>query len=300
MGLLAALIAIAMVGQAVADGRIDSRLTRITPSAPQLIHATSDWSYKYAENFRRKSGFVAGEDNSGRPRVVLFVGDSYLEQYWARVKHVVSEAPAAMPTVRFFTRGGCAPLRHRESRGPVCGRFLDDAIAVAMDPAVDTVVFGAFWESYFKTGRVGEAAVRPLLRVDSKTADQVFLEFAVMLGRLGDAGKRVFVLLSGPTDPAFDPRFLVSRVTGERIDTPVLVAPWRQEVGRIVDRVSAAAAAGGAVVLDPVPFVCDQGACPVVGPGGEPTHADRGHMRPWFVIERATFLDQTLRDPRGR
>jgi hypothetical protein len=40
--------------------------------------------------------------------------------------------------------------------------------------------------------------------------------------------------------------------------------------------------------------VCDAGACPVIGADGEPTHTDRGHMRPWFVIERATFLDQVL------
>ena len=108
----------------------------------------------------------------------------------------------------------------------------------------------------------------------------------------------MFVLLTGPTDPAFDPRFLVSRVTGKRIDAPVPVAPWRQQVGAILDRISATATSAGAVVLDPVPFVCDDGVCPVIGPEGEPTHADRGHMRPWYVIQRATFLDQTLGDPR--
>jgi len=58
---------------------------------------------------------------------------------------------------------------------------------------------------------------------------------------------------------------------------------------------SEAAGSAGAVILDPVPWVCDGDTCAVVGPGGEPTHADRGHMRPWFVIERATFLDQVLR-----
>src|SRR5688500_4554490 len=167
-----------------------------------------------------------------------------------------------------------------------------------MDPLVDTVVIGAFWESYFWTDRVGEAAVRPLIRLNSKTADDLFSEFGAMLRRLRDEGKQVFVLLTGPTDPAFDPRFLVSRITGKRIDTPVLVAPWRQQVGAILDRISAAAISAGAVVPDPVPFVCDNGVCPVIGPAGEPTHADRGHMRPWYVIQRATFLDQTLRTPR--
>lgn len=296
--LLVALVATALVGQAIADGRIDSRLTRITPSAPQLIRATADWSYPYPANFRRKSGFVAGEDNPGRSRAVLFIGDSYLEQYWARVNHLITESPSTMPTVRFLTRGSCAPFRYRESRGPICGRFLDDALAAAMDHRVDTVVIGAFWESYFETGRVGEAAVRPLIRINSKTADGVLSEFGAMIRSLRGSGKNVFVLLTGPTDPAFDPRFLVSRITGKRIDAPVLVAPWRQQVGAILDRISATATSAGAVVLDPVPFVCDDGVCPVIGPEGEPTHADRGHMRPWYVIERATFLDQVLGDPR--
>jgi peptidoglycan/LPS O-acetylase OafA/YrhL len=292
--LLVSLVAIAMLGRAVAQGHVESRLTRITPSAPQLIHATGDWSYPYAANFRLKSGFTAGEYNSGRPRAVLFIGDSYLEQYWVRVKHRIDNSPAAMPTVRFMTRGGCAPLRHRESRGPICGRFLDEALAAARDPLIDTVVIGAFWESYFDTGRVGEASVRPLIDVDSKTADVVFTAFGETLRQLRAEGKRVFVLLTAPTDPAFDPRFLVSRVTGLRINEPVAVAPWRAEVGAILDRIAGMATAAGAIVLDPVPFVCDEGLCAVVGPGDEPTHVDRGHMRPWFVIERATFLDQTL------
>ncbi|HUR21213.1 MAG TPA: acyltransferase family protein [Vicinamibacterales bacterium] len=300
IALLVALVATAIVGQVVADGRIESRLTRITPSAPQLIHATGDWSYPYPANFRKKSGFVGGEYNPERARAVLFIGDSYLEQYWARVKHLIDEAPSEMPTVRFFTRGACVPLRHRESRGPICGRFLDDALAAATDPLVDTVVIGAFWESYFRTGRVGDAAVRPLIRINSKTADDVLAEFGAMVRSLRNSGKQVFVLLNGPTDPAFDPRFLVSRVNGKRIDAPVMVAPWRQQVGPILDRVSAVATAAGAVVIDPVPFICDDGVCQVIGPEGEPTHADRGHMRPWYVVQRATFLDQVLRASRVR
>ena len=292
--LLVALAAIAILGRSIAQGQVDSRLTRITPSAPQLIHATSDWSYPYPANFRRKSGFTAGEGNPGRPRAVLFIGDSYLEQYWARVNRLITDSPLTMPTVRFFTRGGCAPLRHLESRGPVCGQFLDDALAAARDPLVETVVIGAFWESYFDTGRVGEAAVRPLIDVESQTADGLFTEFGSMLRQLKEAGKQVFVLLTAPSDPAFDPRFMVSRLTGLRIDAPVAVAPWRVQVGAILDRIATTATDAGAVVIDPVPFVCDDGWCAVVGPGDEPTHVDRGHMRPWYVIERATFLDQTL------
>lgn len=293
--LLAATVAVAMVGQSVADGRISSRLTALTPSSPALIQATKDWSNPHTANFKKKSEFVVGEDNPGRSRVVLFIGDSYLEQYWARVNHVVLGAPGDMPTVRFMTRGGCAPLRHRESRGPVCGLFLDAAIAAAADPSVDTVVIGGFWESYFNTGRLGEASVRPLIDLESKTEHAVLVAFGEMVAGLRASGKRVFVLLTSPTDPHFDPRFLVSRLTGARINDPVPVAPWRLQVGPLLDRFSAEATAAGAVVLDPVPFVCDDGFCPVVSKDGTPTHTDRGHMRPWFVIERATFLDQTLK-----
>lgn len=297
LGLLAALVALAWVGQAAADGKIDSRLTRITPSAPALIRATSDWTYPFPANFRKTSEFVVGEENPGRTRAVLFIGDSYLEQYWARVHHITSAAPEDMPTVRFFTRGGCAPLRHRESRGDLCLRFLDAALAAAADPAVQTVVFGGFWESYFRTGRTGEAAVRPLIRPGSKTEQDVMTAFGEMVRGLRAAGKQVFVVLTSPTDPAFSPRFLVSRLTGERANAPVPVAPWREQVGPVLAQLSAAATAAGAVVLDPVPWVCDGTVCPVVSPDGEATHADRGHMRPWFVIERATFLDQVLAAP---
>ena len=144
---------------------------------------------------------MAGEDNPGRSRAVLFIGDSYLEQYWARVKHVISGGAFNDAHGPFLHARSCVPFRHRESRGPICGRFLDDALAAAKDPLVDTVVIGAFWESYFKTGRVGEAAVRPLIRINSKTADDVLSEFGAMLRSLRSSGKRVFVLLSRPHGP---------------------------------------------------------------------------------------------------
>ncbi len=295
MALAAALVVVAAVGDAVAAGRVRSRLTTLTASAPTLIKATSDWSYTFTSNFRKRAGFVAGEVNGGRDRAVIFIGDSYLEQYWPRVHHVVTASPLATPTVRFFTRGGCAPLRHRESRGRLCGDFLDAALSAAARPDVQTVVFGGFWDSYFETGRLGDAAVRPLIHPGSDTEREVIAAFADMVQSLRSAGKQVFVLLTSPTDPAFDPRFLVSRLTGKRLDVPVPVEDWRAQVGPTLARLSEAAAAAGAVILDPVPAVCDDALCPVVGPGGEPTHADRGHMRPWFVIERATFLDQVLR-----
>lgn len=292
--MLAALCAIAWVGDRVASGGVQSRLTRLVPSAPVLIRANRDWAYPFPANFRRTEAFVAGEENPGRDRAVLFIGDSYLEQYWPRVHHVVSAAPETMPTVQFFTRGSCAPFRYEESRGAVCGDFLDAALAAAAGARVDTVVFGGFWEAYFDTGRPGEAGVRPLIELDSGTERQVLDRFGAMIRDLRGAGKRVFVIRSGPTDYAFDPRFLFSRLTGERRNAPVPVAPWQRQIGPLLDRLSAVATAAGAVVLDPVPSVCDAGACPVIGADGEPTHTDRGHMRPWFIIERATFLDQVL------
>ena len=295
--MLVALCAIAWVGDRVASGQVpiaQSRLTRLVPSAPVLIRANRDWAYPFPANFRKTEAFVAGEENPGRERAVLFIGDSYLEQYWPRVHHVVSAAPDAMPTVQFFTRGSCAPFRHEESRGAVCGDFLDAALAAAAAARVDTVVFGGFWEAYFDTGRAGEAGVRPLIELDSDTERQVLDRFGAMIRDLRGAHKRVFVIRSGPTDYAFDPRFMFSRLTGERRNAPVPVAPWQRQIGPLLDRLSAVATAAGAVVLDPVPSVCDAGACPVIGADGEPTHTDRGHMRPWFVIERATFLDQVL------
>lgn len=297
VAMLVSLCAVAYAGDVVAQGDVpiaQSRLTRIVPSAPVLIHASRDWVYEFPANFRKTDDFLMGEENAGRDRAVLFIGDSYLEQYWQRVHHVVSGAPAEMPTVRFFTRGSCAPLRHRESRGAVCEDFLNAALAAAADPRVETVVIGGFWEAYFNTGRVGEAGVRPLIEFESETERQVFGDFGAMVRSLRDAGKRVFVIRTSPTDYRFDPRYMVSRLTGERRSVPVPVAPWLGQIGPLLDRLSSVAAAAGAVVLDPVPWVCDGDVCPVVGPDGEPTHTDRGHMRPWFIIERATFLDQVL------
>ncbi len=292
--LLAGICAVAYVGNLAATNRIQSRLTRIVPSAPVLIHASTDWIYPFADNFRRTSEFVHREYNPGQGEAVLFIGDSYLEQYWPRVRAVVDAAPTTTPAVRFFTRGGCAPLRHEETRGPLCLTFLDEALVAAADPRVQTVVFGGFWEGYFRTGRVGEEGVWPLIDFRSDAERQVLDAFGQMIRDVRARGKRVFVLLSSPTDLAFDPRRLVSRITGEPRIQPVPLTQWRNQVGAFRQRFAAMVSTAGATVLDPLPFVCDGDECPVISATGEPTHTDRGHMRPWFVIERATFLDQVL------
>jgi hypothetical protein len=51
----------------------------------------------------------------------------------------------------------------------------------------------------------------------------------------------------------------------------------------------------GAIPLDPVPDICGAGpGCPAFFDGGQPTHADDLHLRPSFVKDHMTFLDQIL------
>ncbi|HEX7809359.1 MAG TPA: acyltransferase family protein, partial [Thermoanaerobaculia bacterium] len=187
------LVIVACVGLAARFGAIDARLT--SPAINDLITAANDWTYPYGENFGKTRGFTRSTEPGTEPRAVLFIGDSHLEQYWPRL-HVLPRGPE----LRFATNGGCPPLPGLDvERGKVCHRYLEFAFREMRDPRVKTVVFGAFWGNYLR-GRENDPAVT---------------RFENEIRALVRDGKRVFVVLDGPSSPKLDPRGIVSRRDGE-------------------------------------------------------------------------------------
>ena len=54
------------------------------------------------------------------------------------------------------------------------------------------------------------------------------------------------------------------------------------------------AARSGVNVIDALDFLCSDGKCMVVMPDGRPIYKDGVHMRPFYVLERAGFMDRTI------
>jgi hypothetical protein len=132
----------------------------------------------------------------------------------------------------------------------------------------------------------------------------MFDQFETIVARLVASGRRVFIVLSNPTSPAFDPiNMLPSELRlsphlppslaltgGRRIDA----APFESFVAPLTTRLRAIAARTGAIAIDPRSTLCDAMHCPAVGADGMPLYIDSNHLRARFARERAAFVDQIL------
>jgi len=313
-GLLVGLAIFTLAGAAAGTGAIPGRLSGLAFTAWE--QAIGDWGFPGPADLGGQAAFPPLMAAGGADRKVLFIGDSHIQQYWPRVTRVIDTHTDAARSAIFATYLGCPPLPGINSveRGRNCAGFFDYAMHQAYRPDVDTVVFGAFWEKYL----LGEYLIansaahvyraqddaRAPLQLDSPGTQIMFDQFETIVARLVASGRRVFIVLSNPTSPAFDPiNMLPSELRlsphlppslaltgGRRIDA----APFESFVAPLTTRLRAIAARTGAIAIDPRSTLCDAMHCPAVGADGMPLYIDSNHLRARFARERAVFVDQIL------
>jgi peptidoglycan/LPS O-acetylase OafA/YrhL len=313
--MVAGLLVVTALGWVVHVGKLEGRLSG--PAIAALDEAINDWHYPGGFNFGKSSGFKTLQAASHRPQNVLFVGDSHIEQYWPRVKYLIDAYPDEARSALFATYVGCPPFPGINSarRGWSCDGFFKFVMEQASRDDVDSVVFGAFWEVYllgeFSVDHTRQAIYSTSgnshspLELNSLAGERAFADFEQAVATLVHHHRRVFILLSNPTSPLFDPVSLVSMHARLASVAPegALIEPSRQTieaasfqsfVAPIARRLSALAARAGAVVIDPASTLCRERRCPAVTPQGMPLYMDSNHLRPFYSREHAVFLDPIL------
>ena len=311
-GLLAALAILTVIGAAAGAGGITGRLSG--PLFAKWDVAVNDWHYPDETNLDRHSGFGTVIVPSHREHTTVFIGDSHIQQYWPRVQWIIDTQPDAARSAVFVIRRGCPPMPGINTtwRGWNCSRSFDYALQQAFRPDVDTVVFGAFWESYFLgeySGDQDSQAVEGLrthtrapLEIDSPEVRTAFEQFERALAGLVSSGRQVFIVLSNPTSPLFEPVFpswirfsphlpdSLPAGAGPRID----LAAFGTFVEPVTSKLRAIAARAGARIVDPGATLCDRMTCPAAGPDGIPLYLDSNHLSGYAARERASFVDPML------
>ena len=312
--LLAGLTGFTLLGALTTAGWLPGRLSR--PAFALWDTAVRDWDDGSAEgSVDTRSRFGTLTLRTHLAATTLFIGDSHMQQYWPRVAYLADAHPDSARSVLFVTYTACPILPGLNSlRQPRdCDGFFSYAAAFAFQPQIDTVVFGAFWELYLLgkfslPSHQGIFSSRDLLRrplrLESRDTQIALQEFERLLARLVSSGRRVFILLSNPTSPQFDPPALVPRQVRLSLHRPqVLVAdrsrrvdaaPFETFVAPLMNRLRDVAAHAGAQVLDPRATLCAGMMCPAVAGDGTPLFLDSNHLRASVVRERAAFLDETL------
>lgn len=255
-----------------------------SPDMDMVVAAVNDWDYpsrdlriemKFIDyNFYRKEGH-------GK-RAVLFVGDSYAEQYAPRIVRMVDETPES-PSVIFATKGGCKfaiPLLAQAQRD--CVGKLEALDQLIQDPAIDTIVFAQDWST--------------VQGLDSDSPLSASLE-----ARLASvpSGKRIFLILSIPNGEGFGP---VDQIQGSRLGELRRVRTDYRSGEDVRIKLSSTNAAlrdisrkYDVTVIDPFDSLCGAQGCRLTDSSGRPAYKDRGHLSATFTREAATWVDVTLR-----
>lgn len=274
----AVLVVLLALGIAIQNGRIRARLS--SDAVEEVLAGTKEWEYPFGQNYRRRDGFVRSTVAGTAPGVVLFIGDSHMEQHWPRLAWL--RGHHALPELRFATNGGCPPLPELAAREEECRAFHAFALDEARDPAVTTVVFAAAWPHYLNR------------HVEDRVARKSVARLRDEIGALVRAGKRVFVILATPASPRLDPRRMIDRKRGTIAAPALPVGDLLAENGAATAMVRSAALAAGAEVIDPIPALCPDGVCPSKSADGRVIYRDSSHFRPFYVRERATYVDRVV------
>jgi len=288
-GLAGAAVGVLAVSGLLAVGNVVHSRSNSIPYLAEISAAYSDWHVQ-------TQGTIPGN----APGTVLFFGDSHMQQFWPRLQSLRSAGDAPRHTVLFRTRGGCAPIPGIERTGYGCARFVDQTLALARQPEIQTVIISASWvgftdrKDYYKAGaEEGE----PLQMLTPQT-QWVMDGFESAVAGLIAAGKQVVIVLSSPYGKQFDPREMARRDGwGFRVHLPGPVS--RQTVDSdsafIDDRLKEIARRTHAGLLDPRDTICSPTVCPTLDLRGKPLLKDDSHLRSSFVQSQFDAFDPFVR-----
>jgi peptidoglycan/LPS O-acetylase OafA/YrhL len=242
---------------------------------------------------------------------VLFMGDSFVEQYYPRIDRLLESDPTGTRGIIFATSGGCPPIPSVvEAHHPGCARLLERALAFAGRADVDVVVIGAHWVGYFlsqerdpRYGYMIRLESGGVARVDQPLgSDAALTNLSDMISALRTAGKKVFLILPSPSETQFDPRRMIVRAWTDmnfRINALGMArSEAMDEMQPIASELRRVAQSTGSIAIDPIATLCGE-VCPAMTADGVPIYKDGSHLNPEYVRSHVDFLDDAMRSAPG-
>lgn len=230
---------------------------------------------------------IATIGHAGHP--IMFTGDSLLFQWGPRVEALLQQG-RLRHTVIFVAGPSCSPFVGEvyEKSFAYCRNMQNVQQRIMQQQNVQAVVVGAFWP-------------RVLLHTPGTQAQKQAAFVQDMRSLSGNGARPVWLVLPTPADARFSPDKLVARslmhigVNTALLEQGIPTRQLRNDTAADTAFVRALAAQAGAKVLDAWPDICGTGpACAVITPPATPKYADDKHLRPGFVQQHATFLDDVL------
>ena len=205
------------------------------------------------------------------------------------------------------------PGINRETPGYACQDFFNFAIQEALKPEVGRVVLCCFWEAYFAdVGRFPDGKATEVYHVNdpdkkplqlaSPHAAQSFRELGETVAKLTGAGKEVVIILSHPSSSRWNPRTWSTRLpwqfqqASQEAHT-ISRSEFESHAKALQEKLVASVLSNGGKVIDPLPYFEEEGSFHGRRADGEFYYRDGNHLRPFYAVERATFLDPLIQWP---
>jgi peptidoglycan/LPS O-acetylase OafA/YrhL len=230
---------------------------------------------------------------------VLFFGDSFIEQYYPRLRHLSESLNGYHKSVNFHTAGGCSPLLLARKSVPGCTEFARAGFARAADPSVTTIVIGASWLGMLARGDFyrEDDPTQSAVDFQNRSGTSALDEFKRNVERLVLSGKIVYVLLNPPVGPVADPGRLVRNRLWSTAALPyraISLSEHRRQTRSTNSMIEELALSAGARPLDPADWMCGESECPTTTPTGIPFYKDSSHLRATYVRENIHIFDQLI------
>lgn len=266
-----------------------------------ISQASDDWDFPGRLEMIQKKGsypyFVQGKN----VEKVIYVGDSNIQQYYPRMEEILKKKPDSLGVV-IYTGGKCPPIPKIQHDGKYkfCSERIEGGFKEALsNEAVKNVVIGAQWTSYFTDKTefyIVEDGVKNFILDHPAKA---FTELGKVIVDLRSKGKKVFVVMNIPVGANFNPMSNLKRGifnNGIRyVETPITRAEFENKFSKTFMSLKQTARLSGAILIDPMDQICGQeyDRC-TISLNGKPIYKDPSHLRPFYVRDYATFIDQTM------
>jgi hypothetical protein len=275
----------------------------------KAFEASKEWGFPgdlKKNKFEGVDFYVA----EGGPDITLMFGDSHMEHYAPRVLELSSKNN--LNTTYFFTAGGCLPIDRvyidRHDGG--CSKVRNAMQLMLNKPEIKRVVFSNFWNYYFLTqvfekkeaqmgGDLFFRDINSKREVNFRGGEGKVLALQYFEKYLRELSleKEVFWILDSPSGKLFDPKFYVS---GSRFSSTRSMgglnnqAPQDKDQLKLIFELTEIALRANVKIIKPSDSLCINGLCSILDENNNFIYKDNHHLRPSYVKERATFIDQTV------
>ena len=294
--LVGAFVAVGIIGHVIEEQIIPARCVPLCISG--VLKAVNDrkimqgltWMMPDNDNIWINRG-------GGNGAKTLFVGDSNMQQYGARIASLVGGNCELNRGVVFITAGGVLPIAGCSKE---TGRKSDDLLKKSHelfvnDPTVDRVVIAAHWLAYFNN--VAGYQIGGISLGDKAGLNEAMKQLGINISNLVNNGKNVYLILSIPSGWELDPKKIYPRTfQGKYADHAKALTKksFLEQHGALLSEIALVARKNGAKVIDPLDYLCTNGVCIAEDENGIPIRYDENHLRSGYVREHVKYLDETV------